>query len=273
MRKNPYKTIYKEPLPKEAKAKIMRAVLFWAAFGVFITALFMINMPRIRATMRSALWPAWFKSRSAAPFPASAPPLPAPPPAGAGAAAGADEGEGEEAVRDAPAAPGESRAAAAALAARPQAAREPEPPPSQTARERSLYFIQLDPSGALLRAKVTRKAPASNAPLLDALEALLQGPLHEERRQGIISLIPQGTRILSASVVRDTAYISISEDFQYNTFGVEGYAAQLVQIVWTATEFANIKDVQILVEGRRIDYLGEGIWIGSPITRDPLRGF
>ncbi|MDR3124205.1 MAG: GerMN domain-containing protein, partial [Treponema sp.] len=65
-----------------------------------------------------------------------------------------------------------------------------------------------------------------------------------------------------------TAYLSFSEDFQFNTYGVEGYIGQLRQIIWTATEFPNISDVQILIEGRRIDYLGERIAIGSPLGRD-----
>lgn len=86
----------------------------------------------------------------------------------------------------------------------------------------------------------------------------------------MVSLIPSGTRILSATVRGNTAYINFSEDFQYNTYGVEGYAAQLKQIVWTATEFPNVENVQILIEGRRVDYLGEGIWIGSPLNRDEL---
>jgi spore germination protein GerM len=107
--------------------------------------------------------------------------------------------------------------------------------------------------------------------MLDALNVLLQGPTGEEQRRGLVSLIPSGTRILSATVRGSTAYISFSEEFQYNTYGVEGYAAQLRQIIWTATEFSNVRDVQILIEGRRVDYLGEGIWIGSPISRDGLR--
>jgi spore germination protein GerM len=106
--------------------------------------------------------------------------------------------------------------------------------------------------------------------MLDSLNALLQGPSTEEQRRGLVSLIPSGTRILSATVRGTTAYISFSEEFQYNTYGVEGYAAQLKQIVWTATEFPNVQDVQILIEGRRVDYLGEGIWIGSPLNRDGL---
>jgi spore germination protein GerM len=104
--------------------------------------------------------------------------------------------------------------------------------------------------------------------MLDALRALLQGPVPEEQRRDIKNFIPQNSRILSATVRGETAYISFNEEFQYNTYGVEGYAAQLQQIVWTATEFSNVNTVQFLIEGRRIDYLGESIWIGSPIGRD-----
>jgi spore germination protein GerM len=141
--------------------------------------------------------------------------------------------------------------------------------PAET-RERSVYFTQVDKDGTILRTKVARKIAASDSPMLDSLNVLLSGPSAEEQRQGLMSLIPKGTRILSATVRGGTAYISFSEDFQYNTYGVEGYAAQLKQIVWTVTEFPNINDVQILIEGRRVDYLGEGIWIGSPVDRDSI---
>jgi spore germination protein GerM len=85
-----------------------------------------------------------------------------------------------------------------------------------------------------------------------------------------MSLIPEGTRILSAVVRGSTAYISLSDDIMYNAYGADGYAAALREIVWTATEFPNVKDVQILIDGRRVDYLGEGIWIGSPVNRTSL---
>ena len=106
--------------------------------------------------------------------------------------------------------------------------------------------------------------------MTDVLQALIAGPNENERQRGLISLIPPGTKILSASIRGNTAYISFSEEFQYNTYGVEGYAGQLRQIVFTATEFPNVRDVQILIEGRRIDYLGEGIWIGSPLNREMM---
>jgi len=148
----------------------------------------------------------------------------------------------------------------------PQTPPAPAPQPVQT-RERTIYFTQIDRNGNILHARVTRRLPVSESPMRDVLNVMFAGPSADEINRGILSLIPQNTRILSATVRGNTAYISFSEDFMFNTFGVEGYIAQLRQIVWTVTEFPNVTDVQILIEGRRLDYLGEGIWIGSPISR------
>jgi hypothetical protein len=144
--------------------------------------------------------------------------------------------------------------------------REQTPKPAET-RDRNLYFTQIDNDGQILRSRVVRKIAVSESPLHDVLTALLAGPGADERGRGIITLIPPNTRLLSAIVRGSTAYLSFNEDFLFNTYGVEGYAAQLRQIVWTATEFPTVNDVQFLIEGRRVDYLGEGIWIGSPISR------
>jgi len=144
----------------------------------------------------------------------------------------------------------------------------PSPAPAQTeTRDRSVYFTQINKDGQILHSRVTRKVSVSDSPMQDVLTALLKGPSADELNRGILNMIPANTRILSTSVRGNTAYISFNEDFMFNTFGVEGYVAQLRQIVWTVTEFSNVKDVQILIEGRRVDYLGEGIWIGSPINR------
>jgi len=134
-------------------------------------------------------------------------------------------------------------------------------------RERSVYFAQINKDGQILQTKVTRRVPVSETPMMDVLNIILAGPSTEEINRGVLNLIPKNTRLLNATVRGSTAYISFSEDFLFNTFGVEGYVAQLRQVVWTVTEFSNVADVQILIEGRRVDYLGEGIFIGSPISR------
>jgi spore germination protein GerM len=139
-------------------------------------------------------------------------------------------------------------------------------PPEQ--QERALYFIQVDRDGSILRIKVNRGFPPSDSPMTDMIQALIAGPNAAEKQRGLISLVPPNTRILSAAVRGSTAHISFSEDFLYNTYGAEGYAGQIRQIVYTATEFANVNDVQILIEGRMVDYLGAGIWIGGPLRRE-----
>jgi spore germination protein GerM len=135
-------------------------------------------------------------------------------------------------------------------------------------RNRFLYFIQLDTEGTILYSKVSRNLPGSDSPLTDVLQALLDGPSQEEQDQGLISLIPGGTKVLSVMIRLETAYINLSEDFLYTPYGSEGYTAQLQQLIWTATEFPTIKDVQLLIEGRKLDYMGDITWIGSPVGRD-----
>jgi len=133
--------------------------------------------------------------------------------------------------------------------------------------DRTVYFAQIRSDGQINYSGVTRRLPVTESPMTDVLNIMISGPSAEELGRGIINMIPQQTRILSATIRGSTAYINFNENFLFNTFGVEGYVAQLRQIVWTVTEFSNISDVQFLIEGRRLDYLGEGIWIGSPISR------
>ena len=143
-------------------------------------------------------------------------------------------------------------------------------------RERGIYLVLVGNDGAdLLLTRVSRTMAASTTPLRDSLDALLRGPTAEEAALGKVSFIPGGARIISTWVEGhsvgdsrfDTAYINFSDDFSYNTMGSEGLRLQLMQVVWTATEFANVRDVQILIEGNRVEFLHEGVPIGSPIGR------
>jgi hypothetical protein len=276
------------------------ALIFWLIFFIVVTGLFLVNRDTIKRNFnilaqrlnlpiaaspetdpiddnpegssgsQSAPESGSGSSGSGTAAPAPKPPAQAP-------AAKPTETAGEKpGAQPAPAAPtppaAGSKPAAAAQppAEKPPAPSTPSPAKPAETRERAIYFTQVDKDGAILRTRVTRKITVSDSPMLDSLNALLSGPTADEQRRGLVSLIPGGARVLQAVVRGSTAYISFSEDFQYNTYGVEGYAAQLKQIVWTVTEFSNIKDVQILIEGRRVDYLGEGLWIGSPVDRESL---
>ena len=120
-----------------------------------------------------------------------------------------------------------------------------------------------------MRQEVKRPVAVSDSPLLDSLAALLKGPSEDEIRKKLISLVPMGTKLLSAQVRGSTAFLNFNEAFMYNHYGIEGYAGQLKQVVYTATSFPTVQDVQILIEGEKHDYLGgEGVYIGRPLSRN-----
>lgn len=150
---------------------------------------------------------------------------------------------------------------------KPQRAEVDRTNPAET-RQATLYWIRIDNDGKLTRQSSIRTIPKSDTPMSDVLEALFAMPLNDELRQGLRTLIPPGTRLRSAWVKDSVAFINVSEEFQFNQYGIEGALGQLSQVVFTATEFPTVKTVQILIEGQKKDYLGaEGVWIGSPLSR------
>jgi hypothetical protein len=236
-------------------------LLFWLAFFIGITLLFMLNLERIKNTLRETR----VLERLV--------------PGAEGTAEEEDGAAGEEvSVSSEPPGLAEPEPLPPVEEDGGSQGREPsEAPPVTSAPaataptvERSVYLMKVDNTGAILWTKVKRDLRAGDSPLRDALEALIRGPSAEEEKQGLISLIPKNVKILNAAVRGNTAYISFSEDFLFNTYGVEGYVGQRRQVVMTATEFGNVRDVQILIDGKRLDYLGESIWIGSPVSRNML---
>ncbi len=137
-----------------------------------------------------------------------------------------------------------------------------------TAVNQKLYFVYIGEDGTLSRKMITRSVEKNDSPLVTNINLLLKGPLSSESSKGYRSLIPSGTRLLSASVRDGVAYLNFNEDFEFNTVGMDGYQAQLMQVVYTATEFSTVTSVQFLIEGQKKEYLGsEGVWIGSPLSR------
>ncbi|MFP3089505.1 GerMN domain-containing protein [Treponema sp. TIM-1] len=239
-------------------------VIFWLGFFILIICLFFINRNRIRTTIENTHFLDRLYNQSqngGEPLPEAAlePEKPDPP----SVTAVPSPAEKPTPVNPPAILPGEEPAALTP----PE---EPGPRSGTSQRERAIYFMQVDGDGRVLRTRVARTLGVSDTPMTDALRTLIAGPSPEERRQGLVSFIPPGTELISVMVRGTTAYINLNEEFQFSTFGVEGYAAQLRQIVWTATEFSTVNDVQILIEGKRVDYLGESILIGSPISRDTL---
>ena len=143
-------------------------------------------------------------------------------------------------------------------------------PPARS-RTSKLYFVRISETGKPELVASERRITYQSAPLTETLKELLKGPIPAEKQRGISSLIPSGTEIKSVSIRDGIAFINLNESFQFNPYGAEGYRTQVLQIVYTATEFPGIQGVQFLLEGRKVDYLSpEGVYIGKPLSRDSL---
>lgn len=142
------------------------------------------------------------------------------------------------------------------------------PEPDKKVRRSKLYFIEISESGDISLKGIVRPVYFVDSPLTETVKTLLEGLSSSELNMGLISLIPEQTKLLSINIKDGIAYLNFSDSFRFNSFGKEGYNAQLKQVVYTATEFSTIKSVQILIDGVKIDYMGpEGVFIGNPLSR------
>ncbi len=150
---------------------------------------------------------------------------------------------------------------------------EPAPTVAQSVTSKQyLYFIYVNGDGTVERKETVRSVPKSTTPLTASLEALFAGPIADDKSKGYESFIPAGTKLLSVSIQDGTALINVSEEFSFNKYGVDGYLAQLMQVVYTATAFNTIKNVRFFIEGEQSSYLGnDGVWIGSPLARTDFK--
>jgi germination protein M len=148
---------------------------------------------------------------------------------------------------------------------------EPLPDPSRKLRRSRVFFVEVDEGGKVQLKSVVRPVYYVDSPLTDTLQSLLQGLSADDARGGLLSLVPEGTKLQGITIRGETAFIDFNESFRFNAFGGEGYKSQLQQIVFTATEFQNVKSVQFLVNGERVSYLGpESPYIGEPLSRESL---
>ena len=142
----------------------------------------------------------------------------------------------------------------------------PKPAPATTTVK--LYYVVIDANGSV-NYKAVNRTVAKDSPLTNALNALLAGPTFEEKN--CTTLIPKGTKLLGVSIKDGVATLNFNEAFEFNQDGIEGYLAQLKQIINTATEFSSVNSVQFLINGEKKEYLGsDGVWIGTPLGRNSL---
>lgn len=148
---------------------------------------------------------------------------------------------------------------------------KPEPKPAATSNIK-LCFVVIDSDGSVNYKTIVRTITKSDSPLTEAINNLCSGPsFANTAEKNCTTLIPKGTKLLSASVKDGVAYLNFNDSFEFNSEGIEGYLAQLKQVINTATEFSSVNSVQFLINGQKKEYLGsDGVWIGTPLGKNSL---
>jgi len=119
---------------------------------------------------------------------------------------------------------------------------------------------------------VRRPLSPDRAPLEQALEALLSGPNGTERAAGLQTMIPPGTKALSAKTEKGTAAIVFNRRLEAYGGGSSRVEGMIDQIVYTITEVPGVKSVWIKMAGEQELVLGgEGLVIDKPLSRADLR--
>ncbi|HIU64560.1 MAG TPA: GerMN domain-containing protein [Candidatus Avacidaminococcus intestinavium] len=104
------------------------------------------------------------------------------------------------------------------------------------------------------------KSPAENA-----LKSLVETKAADDK---MAASFPDGTKVLAVEVKEDTAYANFSKEL-LNIGGGSMHEIMLTgAIVNTLTEFPEIKQVQIMVDGKKIETLNGHLDLTDPLLRD-----
>ena len=125
--------------------------------------------------------------------------------------------------------------------------RTPAPTPTPTMIVRAYFLMEYPSSDASALVPVLRTVPKSSETLRAAIGALLAGPSAKERAANphLVTMISSGTRLLSVKREGETAVVNLSNAF---TNGANANA-RVSQLVYTVTQFASVKSVDIRVNG------------------------
>ena len=138
------------------------------------------------------------------------------------------------------------------------------PRPSATI---TVYF--LDDSGHAIATKrtVTTKEVAAAA-----IQALITGPTANEAAEGLGNAVPADSLLLGVQIANGTATVDMSREFEAGG-GSSLILGRLAQLVYTLTEFDSVDQVQLLLDGQRVEtFSGEGVVVGDPLTRADFAG-
>jgi spore germination protein GerM len=139
-----------------------------------------------------------------------------------------------------------------------------EKPPAE---EVKVYFVKLnEKSEKMYLAPVTRTVNGGSL-LENTMKELIRGPTAAEKKKGHLTAVPSGLRVNSVKIKNRSAEIDFNGAIEQGAGG-SILINRIDQIVYTATQFPNVKSVVIKINGKQRQTLGtDGLSIGGPLHR------
>ncbi|MEN6389789.1 MAG: GerMN domain-containing protein [Syntrophomonas sp.] len=143
----------------------------------------------------------------------------------------------------------------------------PEQPKPVATQEVNLYFSD-DQAMYLVAEKRSIQAEAADQKQLAAsvVNELIAGP----KQAKLYATMPQGSKLLSLEIAGGLATVNLNQDFQSkHSGGSTGEMMTIYSLVNSLTDLQGIQQVQLLVEGKKLETLKGHLEISEPLTRNP----
>ena len=132
------------------------------------------------------------------------------------------------------------------------------------------YFLKETQSGKVSFLAIETKVDNNDDTLKSAIEALLEGPSEENKKNGFYSEIPSGTKLLNIKETDKYIIINLNDKFQYGG-GTDSIYNRLKQLIKTVSQTKINKDIYLYINGKQADVIGgEGVIIKQPLTQESL---
>lgn len=120
---------------------------------------------------------------------------------------------------------------------------------------------------------VKRKIPWEEGIAKAALKNIIDSPIVREDigSVGLTPIIPSGTEVLGMSINEDTGICKVDFSKEIMNCPTKKDEENMIKgVIYTLTEFANIKEVQIMVDGKIVSELKYGTNIQKPLARKDI---
>ncbi|MBR1681715.1 GerMN domain-containing protein [bacterium] len=132
----------------------------------------------------------------------------------------------------------------------------------------NVFFIAHNSNGEEVYRAVKREyLPEYGSQLKFAVKALINGPTAKEKKAGVYTEIPTGTRLISLTESPSRVVINLTSDFE-NGGGTDGVYKRLFQLIKTVKINSNLP-LYLQLDGKQVDVIGgEGVMINQPLSED-----